>query len=268
MVGKFEEILRHIEGRGVLRGEPSAYRSKRMAPYVEGKERIGGVWVDFFDERLMVSRLLRAMRFLKAFLKAGELKTGKILFYGRPRLKGAIQGVLRPQDGYLVRSWGGGMLQDWDRKVLQPWSDYHRKPAYAIKRKEHYRMERFLKGMRPDTGLPQCVVFMRYRAAGLKECQEMGIPTVLLATSRVDRSKATYVVPVGGEGYYGQALFLSFYSTLLPRYRKSTTLFRVSKLFGNHLGRIRNSSFWERGGKVLELIESFFAVMKIRRDNP
>lgn len=214
MVDRFGEVLRQLEGRGILRGEPSAYRRKSMVPYIMCKERIGGVWVDILDERLVVRGLLRVMRFLKSFVKV-ERGHNKILFYSRPRLKSALDEILRPQDGYLVRSWRGGRFQDWDNKVMQPWKDYHRKPGYAIKRKEHYRMERFLKGLRPESGLPGCVVFLRYSKTGLKECRQLGIPTVLLATRSVDVSDATYVVPVGGDGYYGQALFLSLYKILV-----------------------------------------------------
>lgn len=214
MVKRFEEVLCQIEGRGLLRGEPSAYRRKSMVPYIACKERIGGVWVDFLDERLVIRRLLRVMRFLKRLIQRST-QGGKVLFYGRPSLKGALQGILRRQDGYLVRSWRGGRFQDWENKVMQPWNDYHRKPAYAVKRREHYRMESFLKGLNPERGLPQCVIFLRYRKAGLKECRQLGIPTVLLANRRADVSDATYVVPVGGDGYYGQALFLSLYKSLV-----------------------------------------------------
>jgi small subunit ribosomal protein S2 len=140
---------------------------------------------------------------------------------------------------YVNQRWLGGMLTNWRtiKKSLRKLQEYRqaeergdwnllKKQEVARKRREKERLEKYLSGIENMSQLPGVVIIIGQTEEihAVKECGQLGIPTVTLLDSNCDPSLADWFLPANDDSVSSLRLVLGWFEQAITvgqlRYRE------------------------------------------------
>ena len=245
---KLEQMIQS----GMHFGHATREWNPRMAPYIYG-ERNGRHILDLVQTYYLVHKVLN---FLEE--KAAQGKT--FLFVGTKQQAAPLiaKTALGCDSYYVNQRWLGGMLTNWRtiQKSLRKLQEYRqaeergdwallKKQEVARKRREKERLEKYLSGVETMSRLPGVVIIIGQTEEihAVKECRQLGIPTVTLLDSNCDPSLADWFLPANDDSVSALRLVLSWFQEAIQkgqfRYRERETakkLKQQSKQAGRRKG--------------------------------
>lgn len=213
---KLEEMIQS----GMHFGHSTREWNPRMAPYIYG-ERNGRHILDLVQTYYLCNKVLK---FLEE--KAAQGKT--FLFVGSKQQAAPLvaKTALACDSYYVNQRWLGGMLTNWRtiQKSLRKLQEYRqaeergdwallKKQEVARKRREKERLEKYLSGVENMSRLPGVVIIIGQTEEihAVKECRQLGIPTVTLLDSNCDPSLADWFLPANDDSVSALRLVLSWF---------------------------------------------------------
>lgn len=190
----------------------------RMAPFIYG-ERNGRHILDLVQTHYFFNKVL-------AFLEdsAGQGKT--FLFVGTKKQVAPLiaKTALGCNSYYVNQRWLGGMLTNWRtiQKSLKKLQEYRqaeergewnllKKQEVARKKREKERLEKYLAGLENMSKLPGVVLIVGQpeEIHAVRECRQLGIPTVTILDSNCDPTLADWFVPSNDDSVSALRLLLN-----------------------------------------------------------
>lgn len=230
----FQKVkLEHMIHSGMHFGHFTHEWNPRMAPYIYG-ERNGRHILDLVQTQYLLDQTLN---FLET--KAEQGKT--FLFVGTKKQAAPIiaNTALACNSYYVNQRWLGGMLTNWRtiQKSLQKLENYRqaeergdwhflKKQEVARKRREKARLEKYLGGLENMSKLPGVVIIVGQSEEihAVRECRQLGIPTVTLLDSNCDPTLADWFIPANDDSVSALRLLLSTFENVIisgqNRYRE------------------------------------------------
>ncbi len=205
----------------------------RMAPYIYG-ERNGRHILDLVQTYYLLNKVLN-------FLEENAAKGKTFLFVGTKKQAAPLiaKTALGCNSYYVNQRWLGGMLTNWRtiQKSLRKLQEYRqaeergdwnllKKQEVARKRREKDRLEKYLSGLENMSKLPGVVIIIGQTEEihAVKECRQLGIPTVTLLDSNCDPSLADWFIPANDDSVSALRLLLSSFQEAIQtgqtRYRE------------------------------------------------
>jgi small subunit ribosomal protein S2 len=189
----------------------------RMAPYIYG-ERNGRHILDLVQTHYLLTKVLQFVED-----SAGKGKT--FLFVGTKKQAAPLvaKTALASNSYYVNQRWLGGMLTNWRtiQKSLRKLQDYRqaeergdwnllKKQEVARKRREQQRLEKYLGGLENMSKLPGVVIIVGQpeEIHAVRECRQLGIPTVTLLDSNCDPTLADWFIPANDDSVSAVRLVL------------------------------------------------------------
>ena len=216
MVEKFK--LEQMIQSGMHFGHFTREWNPRMAPFIYG-ERNGRHILDLVQTHYFLNKVL-------AFLEdsAGQGKT--FLFVGTKKQVAPLiaKTALGCNSYYVNQRWLGGMLTNWRtiQKSLKKLQEYRqaeergewnllKKQEVARKKREKERLEKYLAGLENMSKLPGVVIIVGQpeEIHAVRECRQLGIPTVTLLDSNCDPTLADWFVPSNDDSVSALRLLLN-----------------------------------------------------------
>ena len=129
---------------------------------------------------------------------------------------------------YVNQRWLGGMLTNWQtiQKSIRKLKEYRfaeengdwnllKKQEVAKKRREQQRLEKYLGGLENMPGRPDVVIIIGQpeEIHAVRECRQLGIPTITLLDSNCDPTVADWFVPMNDDSVSGLRLILNAFET-------------------------------------------------------
>lgn len=213
----------------------------RMAPYIYG-ERNGRHILDLVQSNYLLTKVL-------GFLEDSASKGQTFLFVGTKKQAAPLvaKTALACNSYYVNQRWLGGMLTNWRtiQKSLRKLQEYRdaeargdwdrlKKQEVARKKREQLRLEKYLGGLENMSKLPSVVILIGQAEEihAVRECRQLGIPTVTLLDSNCDPTLADWFIPANDDSVSTLRLVLgAFQSAILegqskfsqkqPKQRKS-----------------------------------------------
>lgn len=213
---KLEDMIQS----GMHFGHSTREWNPRMAPYIYG-ERNGRHILDLVQTYYLLQKVLQ---FLED--KAAQGKT--FLFVGTKQQAAPLiaKTALACDSHYVNQRWLGGMLTNWRtiQKSLGKLQEYRqaeergdwnllKKQEVARKRREKERLEKYLAGVENMSRLPGVVIIIGQTEEihAVRECRQLGIPTVTLLDSNCDPSLADWFLPANDDSVSALRLVLSWF---------------------------------------------------------
>lgn len=213
---KLEDMIQS----GMHFGHSTREWNPRMAPYIYG-ERNGRHILDLVQTYYLLHKVLH---FLEE--KAAQGKT--FLFVGTKQQAAPLiaKTALACDSYYVNQRWLGGMLTNWRtiQKSLRKLQEYRqaeergdwnllKKQEVARKRREKERLEKYLSGVENMSRLPGVVIIIGQTEEihAVKECRQLGIPTVTLLDSNCDPSLADWFLPANDDSVSALRLVLGWF---------------------------------------------------------
>lgn len=205
----------------------------RMAPYIYG-ERHGRHILDLVQTHYLLNQLVD-------FLEDSAAQGKTFLFVGTKKQAAPLvaKTALACNSYYVNQRWLGGMLTNWRtiQKSLRKLQEYRqaeergdwsllKKQEVARKRREKQRLEKYLAGLENMSKLPGVVIIIGQpeEIHAVRECRQLGIPTVTLLDSNCDPTLADWFIPANDDSVSALRLLLgSFGNAILSgqnRYRE------------------------------------------------
>jgi small subunit ribosomal protein S2 len=189
----------------------------RMAPYIYG-ERNGRHILDLVQTHYLLTKVL-------GFLHDSASKGKTFLFVGTKKQVAPLvaKTALASQSYYVNQRWLGGMLTNWRtiQKSLNKLQEYRaaeergdwdllKKQEVARKKREQLRLEKYLSGLEKMSKLPGVVVVIGQpeEIHAVRECRQLGIPTVTLLDSNCDPTLADWFIPANDDSVSAVRLVL------------------------------------------------------------
>jgi len=201
---KLEDMIQS----GMHFGHSTREWNPRMAPYIYG-ERNGRHILDLVQTYYLLNKVL-------VFLKDQAAK-GKTFLFVETKQQAApliAKTSLACESYYVNQRWLGGMLTNWRtiQKSLRKLQEYReaeergdwnllKKQEVARKRREKDRLEKYLSGVENMSQLPGVVIIIGQTEEihAVKECRQLGIPTVTLLDSNCDPGLADWFLPANDD---------------------------------------------------------------------
>lgn len=213
---KLEDMIQS----GMHFGHSTREWNPRMAPYIYG-ERNGRHILDLVQTYFLTKKVLQ-------FLEDATAEGKSVLFVGTKQQAAPLvaKTALACNSYYVNQRWLGGMLTNWRtiQKSLRKLHDYRqaeergdwallKKQEVARKRREKERLEKYLSGVETLTGLPGVVIIIGQTEEihAVKECRQLGIPTVTLLDSNCDPTLADWFLPANDDSVSALRLVLSWF---------------------------------------------------------
>lgn len=213
---KLEDMIQS----GMHFGHSTREWNPRMAPYIYG-ERNGRHILDLVQTYFLTKKVLQ-------FLEDATAKGKTVLFVGTKQQAAPLvaKTALACKSYYVNQRWLGGMLTNWRtiQKSLRKLNEYRqaeergdwallKKQEVARKRREKERLEKYLSGVETLTGLPGVVIIIGQTEEihAVKECRQLGIPTVTLLDSNCDPTLADWFLPANDDSVSALRLVLSWF---------------------------------------------------------
>ncbi|KAL4852803.1 30S ribosomal protein S2 (chloroplast) [Chlorella vulgaris] len=191
-----------------------------MAPYIYG-ERNGRHILDLVQTYYLLNKVL-------AFLEEQAAQGKTFLFVGTKQQAAPLiaKTALACESFYVNQRWLGGMLTNWRtiQKSLRKLQEYRRaeergdwnllkKQEVARKRREKDRLEKYLSGVENMSRLPGVVILIGQTEEihAVKECRQLGIPTVTLLDSNCDPNLADWFLPANDDSVSALRLILAWF---------------------------------------------------------
>jgi small subunit ribosomal protein S2 len=201
----------------------------RMAPYIYG-ERNGRHILDLVQTHYLLTQVLQ-------FLEESAAKGKTILFVGTKKQAAPLiaKTALASNSYYVNQRWLGGMLTNWKtiQKSLKKLKDYRlaeergdwnllKKQEVSRKRREQERLEKYLGGLENMSRLPGVVIIIGQpeEIHAVKECRQLGIPTITLLDSNCDPTLADWFIPANDDSVSALRLLLQSFETAITQGQK------------------------------------------------
>lgn len=226
---KLEDMIQS----GMHFGHSTREWNPRMAPYIYG-ERNGRHILDLVQTYFLLEKVLN-------FLEKNAAQGKTFLFVGtKKQAAPLIEKTALACDSYYVNQrWLGGMLTNWRtiQKSLRKLEEYRqadergewnllKKQEVARKRREKERLEKYLSGVQKMSRLPGVVIIVGQTEEihAVKECRQLGIPTVTFLDSNCDPSLADWFIPANDDSVSTLRLVLGSFEQAITtgqlRYRE------------------------------------------------
>jgi small subunit ribosomal protein S2 len=201
----------------------------RMAPYIYG-ERNGRHILDLVQTHYLMAKVL-------SFLEDSAAKGKTFLFVGTKKQVAPLvaKTALASQSYYVNQRWLGGMLTNWRtiQKSLNKLQEYRqaeergdwnllKKQEVARKKREQLRLEKYLGGLEKMSKLPGVVVVIGQpeEIHAVRECRQLGIPTVTLLDSNCDPTLADWFIPANDDSVSAVRLVLGAFENAIVQGKK------------------------------------------------
>ena len=202
----------------------------RMAPYIYG-ERNGRHILDLVQTHSLLTKVLN-------FLEDSASKGKTFLFVGTKKQAAPLiaKTALESNSYYVNQRWLGGMLTNWRtiQKSLRKLQEYRqaeergdwnllKKQEVARKKREQQRLEKYLGGLEKMFSLPGVVIILGQpeEIHAVRECRQLGIPTVTLLDSNCDPTLADWFIPANDDSVSALKLVLgAFENSILEGQKK------------------------------------------------
>lgn len=213
---KLEEMIQS----GMHFGHFTREWNPRMTPYIYG-ERNGRHIIDLVQTHYLLNGVLN-------FIEKSAAQGKTFLFVGtKKQAAPLIQKIAIESNSYFVNQrWLGGMLTNWQtiQKSLRKLQDYKlaeergdwtglKKQEIAKKRREQQRLEKYLGGLEHMSTLPDVVIIVGQpeEIHAVRECRQLGIPTITLLDSNCDPTIADWFIPMNDDSVSGLRLILGVF---------------------------------------------------------
>jgi len=213
---KLEDMIQS----GMHFGHSTREWNPRMAPYIYG-ERNGRHILDLVQTYFLLKQVL-------AFLEEQAAEGKTFLFVGTKQQAAPLvaKTALGCNSFYVNQRWLGGMLTNWRtiQKSLKKLHDYRqaeengdwlllKKQEVARKRREKERLEKYLAGVENMSRLPGVVIIIGQTEEihAVKECRQLGIPTVTLLDTNCDPGLADWFLPANDDSVSALRLILGWF---------------------------------------------------------
>jgi small subunit ribosomal protein S2 len=226
---KLEDMIQS----GMHFGHSTREWNPRMAPYIYG-ERNGRHILDLVQTYYLLNKVL-------TFLEDQAAQGKTFLFVGTKQQAAPLiaKTALACESYYVNQRWLGGMLTNWRtiQKSLRKLQEYRqaeergdwnflKKQEVARKRREKDRLEKYLSGVENMSRLPGVVIIIGQTEEihAVKECRQLGIPTVTLLDSNCDPRLADWFLPANDDSVSALRLVLGWFQQVVQtgqvRYRE------------------------------------------------
>ena len=222
---KLEEMIQS----GMHFGHFTHEWNPRMAPYIYG-ERNGRHILDLVQTHYLLNQVLQ-------FLEESAARGKTFLFVGTKKQAAPLiaKTALASNSYYVNQRWLGGMLTNWRtiQKSLDKLQEYRqaeergdwdllKKQEVARKRREQQRLEKYLGGLENMSRLPGVVIIIGQpeEIHAVKECRQLGIPTVTLLDSNCDPTLADWFIPANDDSVSALRLLLSSFQISISQGQK------------------------------------------------
>ena len=222
---KLEEMIQS----GMHFGHFTRDWNPRMAPYIYG-ERNGRHILDLVQSNYLITKVLR-------FLEDSASKGKTFLFVGTKKQAAPLiaKAALASNSYYVNQRWLGGMLTNWRtiQKSLRKLQEYRdaeargdwnllKKQEVARKKREQQRLEKYLGGLENMTKLPGVVIIVGQpeEIHAVRECRQLGIPTVTLLDSNCDPTLADWFIPANDDSVSALRLILDSFEQAITNGQK------------------------------------------------
>nr|UEQ13253.1 ribosomal protein S2 [Chlorella variabilis] len=226
---KLEDMIQS----GMHFGHSTREWNPRMGPYIYG-ERNGRHILDLVQTYFLVNKVL-------SFIEEQAAQGKTFLFVGTKQQAAPLiaKTALACESYYVNQRWLGGMLTNWRtiQKSLRKLQDYRqaeergdwnllKKQEISRKRREKDRLEKYLSGVENMSRLPGVVIIIGQTEEihAVKECRQLGIPTVTLLDSNCDPRLADWFLPANDDSVSALSLILSWFQEAVQtgqrRYRE------------------------------------------------
>lgn len=213
---KLEDMIQS----GMHFGHSTREWNPRMAPYIYG-ERNGRHILDLVQTYYLLHKVLH-------FLEENAAQGKTFLFVGTKQQAAPLiaKTALACDSFYVNQRWLGGMLTNWRtiQKSLRKLQEYRqaeengdwnllKKQEIARKKREKERLEKYLSGVENMSRLPGVVIIIGQTEEihAVKECRQLGIPTVTLLDSNCDPSLADWFLPANDDSVSALRLVLGWF---------------------------------------------------------
>lgn len=218
---KLEEMIQS----GMHFGHFTREWNPRMAPFIYG-ERQGRHILDLVQTHYFLNKSL-------TFIEESAAQGKTFLFVGTKKQVAPLlaKTSLLCNSYYVNQRWLGGMLTNWRtiQKSLKKLQDYRqaeergdwallKKQEVARKNREKERLEKYLAGLENMSKLPGVVIIIGQpeEIHAVRECRQLGIPTVTLLDSNCDPTLADWFIPSNDDSVSALRLLLdSFEQAIL-----------------------------------------------------
>lgn len=201
----------------------------RMAPYIYG-ERNGRHILDLVQSNYLLAKVL-------GFLEDSASKGKTFLFVGTKKQAAPLiaKTSLACNSYYVNQRWLGGMLTNWRtiQKSLRKLQEYRnaeergdwnllKKQEVARKKREQLRLEKYLGGLENMAKLPDVVIIIGQSEEihAVRECRQLGIPTITLLDSNCDPTLADWFIPANDDSVSTLRLILSTFQNSISEGQK------------------------------------------------
>ena len=211
---KLEEMIQS----GMHFGHFTREWNPRMTPYIYG-ERNGRHIIDLVQTHYLLNEVLN-------FIEKSASQGKTFLFVGTKKQAAPLisESALACNSYYVNQRWLGGMLTNWQtiQKSIRKLKDYRfaeengdwnllKKQEVAKKRREQQRLEKYLGGLENMPSRPDVVIIIGQpeEIHAVRECRQLGIPTITLLDSNCDSTIADWFVPMNDDSVSGLRLILN-----------------------------------------------------------
>jgi len=236
---KFFTMLQQIKLEDMIQsgmhfGHSTREWNPRMSPYIYG-QRNGRHILDLVQTYFLLNKVL-------GFLEEEAAKGKTFLFVGTKQQAAPLiaKTALACESYYVNQRWLGGMLTNWrtiqkslrklqECREAEQRGDWNllKKQEVARKRREKERLEKYLSGVETMSQLPGVVIIIGQTEEihAVKECRQLGIPTVTLLDSNCDPTLADWFLPANDDSVSSLRLVLSWFEQAITagqiQYRES-----------------------------------------------
>lgn len=198
----------------------------RMAPYIYG-EKNGRHILDLVQTHYLLKQVL-------PFIEKSAAQGKTFLFVGTKKQAAPLiaKTALACNSFYVNQRWLGGMLTNWRtiQKSLRKLYDYRqaeqhgdwnflKKQEVARKKREKQRLEKYLTGLENMGKLPGVVIIIGQpeEIHAVRECRQLGIPTITLVDSNCDPTLADWFIPANDDSVSALRVLLDLFENSILR---------------------------------------------------
>nr|YP_009466542.1 ribosomal protein S2 [Genlisea tuberosa]AUN28597.1 ribosomal protein S2 [Genlisea tuberosa] len=210
--------LEEMMEAGVHFGHGTRKWNPKMAPYISAKRN-----------GIHITNLTRTARFLSEacdlVFEAAHRGKQFLIVGTKPKAADSVaRAAVRARCHCVNKKWLGGMLTNWsttetrlqtfrDLRMEQKMGRFTRLPKRdaAMVKRQLYRLQTYLGGIKYMTGLPDIVIIVDQHEeyTALRECITLGIPTISLIDTNCDPDLADISIPSNDDAISSIRLILN-----------------------------------------------------------
>ncbi len=235
---------------GMHYGHSTREWNPRMAPFIY-REKNGRHILDLVQTQIHLYKVVK-------FLEENSTRGKTFLFVGTNKKVAPLicKTALACNSYYVNQRWLGGMLTNWKtvrksiKKLIElrqaeengDWKFLKKQEVAGLKR-EQQRLEKYLGGLENMAALPDVVIIVGQsdEIHAVRECRELGIPTVTLLDTNCDPSLADWAVPANDDSVSALRLLLgTFQKAIITGHQRYKETQQHVQFKGNKQPQKRN----------------------------